>query len=32
MGASDYLVKTEVSLSEVVDKVKESLVKKTFRK
>jgi len=28
LGAQDYLVKTEVSLSEVVDKVKEWLVKK----
>lgn len=27
LGAQDYLVKTEVSLSEVVDKVKEWLVK-----
>jgi len=28
LGAQDYLVKTEVSLSEVVDKVKEWLIKK----
>lgn len=27
LGANDYLVKTEVSLSQVVDKVKECLVK-----
>lgn len=29
LGAQDYLVKTDVSLSEVVDKVKEVLVKKS---
>ena len=28
LGAEDYLVKTEISLSEVVQKVKECLVKK----
>jgi len=28
LGAQDYLVKTEVSLSEVVDKAKEWLIKK----
>lgn len=27
LGAQDYLVKTDISLSEVVDRVKESLVK-----
>ena len=30
LGAQDYLVKTEVSLSEVVDKAKEWLIKKPW--
>lgn len=32
LGAKDYLVKTEVSLSEVVNRVKECLVKVGLRK
>jgi len=28
LGADDYLVKTEISISEIVDKVKEWLIKK----
>lgn len=32
LGADDYLVKTEISISEIVDKVKEWLIKKDKRK
>jgi len=32
LGAQDYLIKTEVSLSEIVAKVKEWLVKKSLSK